>query len=337
MNMSTKIIARAALLGLAFGMTAKAQTTLLNASYDVGREIYAAINTAFVPYWKEKTGQDVRIDQSHAGSSAQAQAILQGLQADVVTFNQVNDVVRLVEGGLIQPDWNTRFPHGASPFYSIHAILVRRGNPKGIKDWDDLTKPGVEIVQVNPKTGGNGRYAVLAYYGYALDKFGGDEAAANDFLKNILANVVIFERGGRAATTAFTERQTGDVLVTFESEVLQLAADPNSPYEAVIPSSSVLSEFPVAVVDHVAGARGTVEIAKGYLEFLYTPSGQEIIAQNFYRPRDADTAARHADRFPPVNAFEVDERFGSAASAQAKFFDNNALVDRLLGEIGARR
>ena len=335
--MKIKNLITVSLLGSFIAISSPAQITLLNASYDVGREVYAAINNAFVPLWKETTGADVRIDQSHAGSSAQARAILEGLEADVVTFNQVTDVQRLVEGGLINADWNARLPYKASPFYSVHAILVRKGNPKNIKDWDDLTKPGVEIVQVNPKTGGNGRYAVLAYYGYALEKFGGDEAAARDFLKKVLANVVIFEQGGRAATTAFTERGIGDVLVTFESETLQLAAGPGGAYEAITPSASVLSEFPVAVVDKNADRRGTRALATAYLEFIYTPEGQEIVAKNYYRPRDAAVAERYTDRFKAVNAFEVDDRFGGAAAAQAKFFDNNALVDQLLAEIGSKR
>jgi sulfate transport system substrate-binding protein len=332
-NVFQWMVVALALLGLT--QVSQAQDKLLNASYDVGREVYASINKSFIPYWKAKTGKDVTIDQSHAGSSAQARSVLEGLEADVVTFNQVTDVQRLVKGGLVAQDWQKRLPHNASPFYSVHGILVRKGNPKGITNWDDLAKPGVKIVQVNPKTGGNGRYAVLAYYGYALKKNNGDEAKARAFLKSILANVEVFERGGRAATTAFTERGIGDVLVTFESETLQLAA--SGEYEVVTPSASVLSEFPVAVVETYARKHKTLELAKGYLEYLYTPEAQDIIAKTYYRPRNEEVAKKHSSTFKAVDAFEVSDTFGGDDAAQKKFFDNNALVDQILAEIAQQR
>jgi len=216
-------------------------------------------------------------------------------------------------------------------------MLVRKGNPKNIRDWDDLTRPGVAIVQVNPKTGGNGRYAVLAYYVHALDKFGGDAGKSRAFLKSVLANVVVFEAGGRAATNAFADRGIGDVLVTFEPEVLALASRPNSGFEVVTPRVSILSEFPVAVVEPVAAKRGTTALAQGYLEFLYTPEAQDVIARNFYRPRDAAVAKRYAALLAPITALEVDKLLGGWEKTTAQFFANNALVDVLLREVAAER
>lgn len=322
-------------LALASGPAAVAQTEILNASFDISRELFADVNREFSSHWKEKTGRDVTVRQSHGGSSRQALAIREGLQADVVTFNQVNDVLTLVDARLVDRDWQSRFPHNASPYYSVHSIVVRAGNPRGIRDWADLAKPGVTIVQVNPKTGGNGRYAVLAYYAAGLRLHNGDEAKARDFLKAVLANVVVFENGGRGATTTFTERGIGDVLVTFESETLALGARPE--FEPVTPSLSIQSEFPVAVVTRVAARRGTADLAKAYLDFLYTPQGQEVIARNFYRPHDAAVAARHAATLPPVQTLQVDDVFGGWPAATAKFFANGALVDQLLREIAAER
>lgn len=331
---SIRPAALAAAFLLSAGLAA-AQQEILNASYDISRELFAEVNKEFVPYWNTKTGQTVSVKQSHAGSSRQALAIREGLQADVVTFNQVNDVQVLADAKLVAADWATRFPDAASPYYSVHSILVRQGNPKAIKDWNDLAKPGVAIVQVNPKTGGNGRYAVLAYYAYGLRAHNGDHAKARDFLKKVLANVVVFENGGRGATTTFTERGIGDVLVTFESEALALGVRPE--FEPVTPSISVRSEFPVAVVDKVADKRGTTALAKGYLEFLYTPQGQEVIARNFLRPRDPEVAARFTDKLPQVEALNVDDVFGGWGKATQDFFANGALVDVLLREIGSAK
>ncbi len=323
-----------ALLGLAASPVARA-AEILNASYDISRELFVALNAAFEPAYKASRGEAVAVKQSHAGSSRQARSILEGLKADVVTFNQVTDVQLLADNTFVAADWAARYPHAASPYYSVHSILVRKGNPKGIRDWADLAKPGVDIVQVNPKTGGNGRYAVLAYYAAALDAAGGDEAKARAFLKQVLANVVVFESGGRTATSTFTEREIGDVLVTFEAETLSLAKDPR--YEVVTPSVSILSEFPVAVVDKVAKKRGTAGVADAYLKFLYTPGAQEIIAANFYRPRDVEVASRHAARLTPVKILEVGAVFGGWEKAAKTFFDNGALVDTLLKEVAAER
>jgi len=313
--------------------TRAAENEITNASFDVSRELFADINKAFTPYYKEKYGKEVVVNQSHAGSTKQANSILEGLEADVVTFNQVNDVLLLVGGGLVGEDWADRYPNQASPFVSVHGILVRKGNPKGIKDWADLAKPGTEIVQVNPKTGGNGRYAVLAYYTAVLAK-GGGETEARDFLKKVLANVIVFDKGGRAATTTFTERATGDVLVTFESEVLALAAAEPDKYEAIIPTTSVASSFPVAVVDKVAAKRGTTEIAQAYLGYLYEEAAQEIIARNFYRPTNASVAARFEKELPPLKQLQVEELLGPWPKVNETFFGADGLVDKLVAEIG---
>ncbi|EIQ01300.1 sulfate/thiosulfate-binding protein [Opitutaceae bacterium TAV1] len=329
------LLALAGLALLAPATTARAQQEILNTSYDISRELFADVNKEFVPYWKNKTGQDVTVKQSHAGSSKQARSILEGLQADVVTFNTFTDVQLLADKSFVAKDWTERFPYSASPFYSVHSILVRAGNPKGIKDWDDLARPGVTIVQVNPKLGGNGRYAVLAYYAYGLHANNGDHDKARAFLKAVLANVVVFESGGRSATTTFTDREIGDVLVNFESETLSLSSGDSGKFQAVTPSVSVLSEFPVAVVDKVANKRGTVALAKGYLDFLYTPEAQEVIARNFYRPRDEAVAARHVAQLQPVKALEVGPVFGGWEKAAKDFFANGALVDTLLKEIAA--
>ena len=326
-------------LGLAvtLALSASAQTEILNASYDISRELFADVNAAFIPAYKASGGGDLVIKQSHAGSSRQARSILEGLKADVVTFNQVGDVQLLADNKLVAKDWTSKFANNSSPYYSVHSILVRKGNPKGIKDWSDLAKRGVSIVQVNPKTGGNGRYAVLAYYAAGLQSSGGDAKAARSLTKKILANVVVFESGGRTATSTFTEREIGDVLVTFEAETLALANAPGSAFEVVTPSVSVLAEFPVAVVEKVAKKRGTEAVSKAYLEFLYTPQGQEIIAKNYYRPRNADIAARYSSKLTPVNTVEVAGTFGGWDKATADFFANGALVDVLLKEIAAER
>lgn len=323
---------------LAVSATAvRAQQEILNASYDISRELFADVNKAFVPAYKASGGGDVVVKQSHAGSSRQARSILEGLKADVVTFNQVGDVQLLADNKLVAKDWSTKFANNSSPYYSVHSILVRKGNPKGIKDWADLAKPGVSIVQVNPKTGGNGRYAVLAYYVAGLQSSGGDAAKARALTKKILANVVVFESGGRTASSTFTEREIGDVLVSFEAETLALANTPNSAFDVVTPSVSVLAEFPVAVVEKVAKKRGTEAVSKAYLEFLYTPQGQEILAKNYYRPRNAEVAARYASKLTPVKTLEVADTFGGWDKATADFFANGALVDVLLKEIAAER
>jgi sulfate transport system substrate-binding protein len=298
---------------------------ILNASYDIARELFEAENAAYAA-----SGATVTVNQSHAGSSAQARAILEGLQADVVTFNQVTDIERLVEGGFVSEDWATEFPNNAAPFYSFPSFLVRAGNPKGIEDWGDLAEDGVQVIFPNPKTSGNGRYTYLAARAWANEEYAGDEAQVEAFLTKLFANVPVFETGGRAATTAFTERQLGDVLVTFEAETLavaqQLGADN---YEPVTPSVSFLSEFPVAIVDRVVDARGSRDLAKAYLDFLFTPEGQEVAAANYHRVHDETVAAAHAETFPEVRLVTVDDAFGGWDAVAADHFAEGGLLDQV--------
>ncbi|MDF2799564.1 MAG: sulfate transporter substrate-binding protein [Devosia sp.] len=326
-----KILAAAiASLALAAGPAAAQPTEILNVSYDIGRELYEAVNLAFVPSYAESTGNTLNVSQSHAGSSAQARAVLEGLQADLVTFNQVTDINMLARQGFVSEDWQSEFPNNASPYYSLPAFLVRAGNPKNIADWGDLARDDVKVIFPNPKTSGNGRYTYLAARAWAQEKFGGDEAQVEQFLTKLFSNVPVFETGGRAATTAFVERNLGDVLITFEAEVQgirhQLGVDK---YDAVVPSISLLSEFPVAVVDKVADQRGTQEIAKAYLDFLYTPEGQEILAANYNRVHDETVAAAHKADFPEVRLVTVEEAFGGWDKVTADHFADGGLLDRV--------
>ena len=312
------------------------QTTLLNASYDVAREFYKDYNPLFVKYWKAKTGQDIQINQSHGGSSKQARAVADGLEADVVTMNQAGDIDFLAETGLVAADWTKRFPNNASPSYSTMLFLVRQGNPKGIKDWDDLIKPGVQVVIVNPKTGGNGKYSYLAAWGYAKKK-GGSDAQAAEFVKKLLANVPVLDAGGRAATTTFVQRGIGDVLITFESEVIQIDTEFGAgKVDAVYPSVSILAENPVAIVERVVDKKGTRVAAKAYLDYLYSEEGQDLIAKHYLRPRSSKAAAKYAQKFKSIPLFTVDEIFGGFRAAQKKHFDDGGEFDRLFAEIGKR-
>jgi sulfate transport system substrate-binding protein len=331
------IIALAAgIAGLGIVSGAQAQTsapaTLLNVSYDVARELYAEINIAFAKQWKAKTGQDVTINQSHNGSSRQARSILEGLEADVVTFNQVTDVQVLYDRGkLIPADWAKRLPNASSPYYSLPAFLVRAGNPKGIKDWGDLVKPGVQVIFPNPKTSGNARYTYLAAYAYARHTLG-DDAKADDFIKKLFANVPVFDTGGRAATTTFVERGTGDVLITFEAEtssIRDLAG--KDKYEVVVPPTSVLAEFPVTVVDKYVDKHGTRALATAYLEFLYSPEGQAIETKGYNRVADAATMAKLKDRFPDVKLYRVEDEFGGWDKLNAEHLNSGAKLDQLFG------
>lgn len=321
-----KLLASAvAALALASSPAFAQPTDILNASYDIARELFEAENAAYAA-----SGATVTVNQSHAGSSAQARAILEGLQADVATFNQVTDIQKLVEGGYVSEDWATEFPNNAAPFYSFPSFLVRAGNPKGISDWGDLAAEGVQVIFPNPKTSGNGRYTYLAARAWATEEYAGDEAKVEEFLTKLFSNVPVFETGGRAATTAFTERQLGDVLVSFEAETLAveklLGADK---YEAVTPSVSFLSEFPVAIVDKVVDARGSRDLAKAYLDFLFTPEGQEVAAANFHRPQDETVAAAHADTFPEIRLVTVDEAYGGWDKVAAEHFADGGLLDKV--------
>ena len=331
------VFAIAALVAASFATAASAAPpTLLNASYDVAREFYKAIDPAFVRYWKQKTGQDVAVNQSHDGSSKQARSVADGLEADVVTMNSANDVDFLASRGLVAADWATKFPDGAAPTYSSMVFLVRRGNPKGIHDWPDLAKPGVQVVIVNPKTGGNGRYSYLGAWGYAKKK-GMSDADAATFVGGIFRNVPVLDTGGRGATTTFLQRGIGDVLVTFESEVVQIDQEfGTGKVDPVYPSISVRADNPVAVVDRVVDRKNTRALATGYLQYLYTDEAQEIAAAHYLRVRSPKVAAAHASTFKPIRLFTVDELFGSWREAQAKHFDDGGQFDRILAAIGKR-
>ncbi|MFV0358515.1 thiosulfate ABC transporter substrate-binding protein CysP [Tropicimonas sp.] len=307
------------------------QVEILNVSYDIARELYARINPAFIAQWNAETGDDLTVNQSHAGSSKQARAILQGLQADLVTFNQVTDVQVLADAGFVSANWRDEFPNNASPYYSLPAFMVRGGNPKGIEDWDDLIRDDVQIVFPNPKTSGNGRYTYLAAYAYALAGNNGDDEAAQAFVDKLLANVAVFDTGGRGATTTFVERGIGDVLITFEAEVENIRkAEADGAYDRVVPSLSLLAEFPVAVVDRIADARGTANVAQGYLEFLYGSEGQEILASFNNRVHDPEVVAAHAADFPEVTLVKVEDVFGGWDKAMETHFASGGVLDRLL-------
>ncbi len=323
-------------LALGAVAAAEAQQSLLNASYDVAREFYKDYNPAFVKYWKQKSGQDVTINQSHDGSSKQARSVADGLEADVVTMNSANDIDFLASRSAVAPDWAKRFPNNAAPTYSTMLFLVRKGNPKGIKDWDDLGKPGVQVVIVNPKTGGNGRYSYMGAWGYAKKKGMSDADAAN-FVGGIFRNVPVLDTGGRGATTTFLQRGIGDVLITFESEVVQVDREFGAgKVDVVYPSISVLCENPVAVVDRVTQKKGTTALANAYLDYLYSEVGQEIAAKHYLRPRSPKVAAAHSMEFRPIQLFTVDEMFGSWKEAQAKHFNDGGEFDKIYAAIGKR-
>jgi len=327
MYKNTKLLI-ASLILTASGI-ASAQQTLLNVSYDVAREFYKDINAAFVPYYKKTTGKDVRIEQSHAGSSAQARAVADGLDADVVTMNTTTDIEFLADKGIVAKDWAKRFPDNAAPTTSTMLFLVRKGNPKGIKDWDDLVKPGVQVIVVNPKTGGNGRYAYLAALGYEKKK-GASEAQSQEFLSKLYKNVPVLARGGRDATTAFLQRNTGDVLITFESEVESVNKEFGAnKVDVVYPSISIVAENPVAVVERTVAKKGTAQLAKDYLNFLYTPEAQEIAAKHSIRPRNAAVLKKYANTFRPIKLFTVQELFGSLSDAQKVYFNDGGQFDKI--------
>lgn len=327
-----KLIASA--LVLAAAGAAHAETTLLNASYDVTREFYRDYNAAFIRHYKQSTGQDIRVDQSHAGSSTQARAVADGLEADVVTMNTTTDVDFLAAKGAVAADWQKQFPHEAAPNTSTMLFLVRKGNPKNIKDWDDLTRPDVKVVVVNPKTGGNGRMAYLAAWGQARAK-GGDDAKAADFVARLYKNVPALARGGRDATGMFLQRNVGDVLITFESEVVSVEREfGKGRVEVVYPWASIVTENPVAVVERTVKKKGTAAQAKAYLDYLYSDEGQEIAAKHGLRPRNADILKKHADTFKNLKLFTVKEYFGSLGEAQKVHFNDGGQFDKLYQPAG---
>ena len=322
------LVAISLCLGPAF---AEEPTDILNVSYDVSRELYADINKAFIPKYKADTGKDLTVNQSHAGSSKQARAVLDGLKADVVTFNQVTDIQVLHDqGDLVIADWQARLPNNSVPYYSLPAFLVRKGNPKNIKNWDDLVRDDVQVVFPNPKTSGNGRYTYLAAYAYALEAFKGDVPKTQAFVRKLFANVPVFDTGGRAATTTFVERGIGDVLVTFEAEVQSIGTQyGKDKVDLVIPPVSLRADFPVSVVDKVVDERGSRKIADAYLNYLYTPEAQEIIAAHFNRPIDKDVAAKHAGDFAPVRLLTVEDVFGGWKKLNEEHLANGGILDQL--------
>jgi len=325
---------RRALLALALGSAAlpfaahAADVELLNVSYDVARELYKDINPAFVAEWKKTTGENITIKQSHGGSSKQARAVADGLEASVVTMNQANDIDMLADRGLVAKDWAKKFPDNAAPYYSTMVFLVRKGNPKGIKDWADLAKPGVKVVIPNPKTAGNGRYTYLAAWGSVIKK-GGNEAQARDLVGKIFKNVPVLDAGGRAATTTFTQRQIGDALVTFENEVNLVRAEFGNDFEVVYPSISVLAESPVAVVDKVVDRKGIRKQATAYLNFLYSETGQTIGAKHYMRVRNDKVMKQFSANYKPIQLFTVDDVFGGWRAAQKRHFDDGGEFDKI--------
>jgi sulfate transport system substrate-binding protein len=322
-----KSIAAAALLAVS-GLNVSAQT-LLNASYDVAREFYKEYNSAFVANYKKTTGKDLKIDQAHGGSSAQARAVNDGLDADVVTMNTTTDIEFLASKGIVAADWTKRYPHSASPTSSTILFLTRNGNPKNIKDWDDLIKPGIQVIVVNPKTGGNGRMAYLAAWGYVRKK-GGTEADAAAFVAKLYKNVPVLAKGGRDATTIFLQRNIGDVLVTFESEVISVDNEFGAgKVDAIHPSISIVAENPVAVVERTVNKKGTADLAKAYLNYLYSDEAQEIAAKHALRPSNPAILKKYSKTFKPLQLFTVNEVFGSFAEAQKVHFNDGGNFDKL--------
>ena len=307
------------------------EVALLNASYDPTRELYQDFNQAFAKYWKAKTGQTVTVEQSHGGSSKQARAVIDGLQADVVTLALAYDIDAISQNaGLVPADWQKRLPQNSTPYTSTIVFLVRKGNPKHIKDWDDLVKPGVSVITPNPKTSGGARWNYLAAWAYALKQPGGNEQMAQDFVKRLYKNVPVLDSGARGSTTTFVQREIGDVLIAWENEaflsIKELGPDK---VEIVVPSQSILAEPPVAIVDKVVDKKGTRKVAQAYLEYLYTPEGQEVAAKNYYRPRLDSVARKYASTFPKIKLVTIDEVFGGWQKAQKTHFADGGVFDQI--------
>jgi sulfate/thiosulfate transport system substrate-binding protein len=304
---------------------------LLNVSYDPTRELYQQINSAFAKQWKAKTGADVEINQSHDGSGKQARAVIDGLQADVVTLGLAYDIDVISEkANLLPKNWQTRLPNNSAPYTSTIVFLVRKGNPKHIKDWDDLVKPGVAVITPNPKSSGGARWSYLAAWGYALKQNHNDDNKAREFVTKLYKNVPVLDSGARGSTTTFAQRGIGDVLLSWENEAyLALNELGKDKVEVVTPTMSILAEPPVSLVDKIAAKHGTTEVAKAYLDFLYSPEGQEIAARNYYRPRLASVAAKYSGRFPKIELFTIDELFGGWQKAQKRHFDDGGVFDKI--------
>ncbi|TLM68144.1 MAG: sulfate ABC transporter substrate-binding protein [Deltaproteobacteria bacterium] len=323
------VLALAALL--AAGSVFAADVTLLNVSYDPTRELYVEFNAAFARHWKAKTGDTVTVQQSHGGSGKQARAVIDGLEADVVTLALAGDIDAVADKAkLLPPDWQKRLPHNSSPYTSTIVFLVRKGNPRGIKDWNDLVRPGVSVITPNPKTSGGARWNYLAAWGYALKQKGGTDTTARDFVTALFRNVPVLDSGARGSTTTFVQRGLGDVFISWENEaflaVKEFGADK---FEIVVPSISILAEPPVTVVDKVADKRGTRKVAEAYLNHLYSPEGQDIAGRNYYRPRLPEAAKTYEKQFPKINLFTIDELFGGWKSAQDKHFKDGGVFDQI--------
>ena len=324
-NLLLVIAAAAALPAVAFA----APTELLNVSYDPTRELYQDINGAFTKSWAASTGQQVEIRQSHGGSGKQARAVIDGLPADVVTLALAYDIDEIAQRGMLAKNWQKRLPFNSTPYYSTIVFLVRHGNPKGIKDWGDLIKPGVQVITPNPKTSGGARWNYLAAYGYALRKYG-TPAKANGFMAKLFRNVPVLDSGARGSTTTFVERGQGDVLIAWENEaILSVKELGRGKFDIVVPSISILAEPPVAVVDKVVDKKGTRKVAEAYLKFLYTPQTQQIIAKNYYRPRNTAVAAKYKSQFPNVSLLTIDKNFGGWGRAQRTHFDDGGTFDQV--------
>ena len=328
---SLRPLAFAAAFGLsAFALPAAAELNLLNASYDVARDFYKDYNPLFQKYWKAKSGETVELRQSHGGSSKQVRAVADGLEADVVTMNQSPDVDFLAEKGLVARDYTKKFPNNASPYTSTMVFIVRKGNPRAIRDWSDLGRDGVQVILPHPKTSGNGRYSYLAAWGYALRQPGGNDKTAQEFVSRVLKNAPLFATGGRDATTTFMQRRIGDVLVSFECEAELIAREfGRGEFEVVYPAQSILAEFPVAVVDRVVDKKGTRREAQAYLDYLWSKEGQENAAQNYLRPRDAEVLKKYSAQFPAIKTFTVDEVFGGWSKAFPAHFRDGGSFDQI--------
>ncbi|HEY0199917.1 MAG TPA: sulfate ABC transporter substrate-binding protein [Rhodanobacter sp.] len=320
----------ALLATLAAGSACARDVTLLNVSYDPTRELYRDINTAFVAQWKSQHADNVTIEMSHGGSGKQARSVVDGLPADIVTLALAYDIDAVADHGLLSKDWQKRLPDNSSPYTSTIVFLVRKGNPKGIKDWPDLIKPGIQVITPNPKTSGGARWNFLAAWGYALKLPGGGEAKARAYVQELYKHVPVLDTGARGSTNTFAQRGVGDVLVAWESEALLAQQElGKGTFEIVVPSISILAEPPVAVVDRNVDKHGNRDVAEAYVKFLYSPEGQAIEAKNFYRPRLPEAAARYAAQFPKVNTFTITDVFGDWRQAQAKFFADGAVFDQI--------
>jgi sulfate/thiosulfate transport system substrate-binding protein len=313
------------------GRWAPKSVTLLNVSYDPTRELYEEFNKQFAAHWKDKTGDEVKIRQSHGGSGKQARSVIDGLEADVVTLALAYDIDQIAEkGGALPVNWQSRLPNNSSPYTSTIVLLVRKGNPKGIRDWGDLIKPGVSVITPNPKTSGGARWNYLAAWAWALRQPGGNDAKARDFVTRLYRNVPVLDAGARGSSTTFVERGIGDVLIAWENEALLAVKELGAgKFEVVAPSISILAEPPVAVIDKVAGRHGTKAVAQGYLEYLYTEAGQETVARHFYRPRAQAVSAKYASQFPKLNLVTIDEMFGGWKKAHATHFADGRLFDQI--------